>query len=134
MTLAAIGFGGIAAICFGTAILLMYKRVWPKAQPWLMLVAGLGMAGGMFGVLVDKLDVHPMAVILGHLSSKPQRQLAPRTTPRSSRPGSSSPRAALRSSGTSPRCLSVVTARSSLTSSEDLPSTGSRSANHAKRI
>jgi hypothetical protein len=55
MTLAAIGFGGIAAICFGLAILLMYKKFWPKSQPWLMLIAGLGIAGGMFGVLVDKL-------------------------------------------------------------------------------
>ena len=54
MTLAAIGFGGVAAICFGTAILLMYKRVWAKAQPWLMLIAGLGLAGGLFGVLVDR--------------------------------------------------------------------------------
>ncbi len=55
MTLAAIGFGGVAAICFGTAILLMYKRYLPKAQPWLMLVAGLGLAGGLFGVLVNRL-------------------------------------------------------------------------------
>ncbi|MEQ7007675.1 hypothetical protein ABN028_15985 [Actinopolymorpha sp. B17G11] len=37
--------GAAAAIGFALALLLMRKKAWPRAVPWLMLIAGLGVAG-----------------------------------------------------------------------------------------
>jgi hypothetical protein len=45
--------GAAAAISFALALLLMRKKAWPRAVPWLMLVAGLGVAG-LFGTLLDR--------------------------------------------------------------------------------
>jgi hypothetical protein len=46
--------GAAAAIAFALALLLMRKRAWPRAVPWLMLVAGLGVAG-LLGTFLDRL-------------------------------------------------------------------------------
>jgi hypothetical protein len=51
--LASLSFGGIAAIAFGLALLFVYKKVWPKAVNWLMLIAGLGLVG-VIGRILDR--------------------------------------------------------------------------------
>jgi hypothetical protein len=51
--LASLSFGGIAAIALMLALLFVYKKVFPKAVPWLMLTAGLGLIG-IIGRLLDR--------------------------------------------------------------------------------
>jgi hypothetical protein len=67
--LASLSLGSIAAIAFMLAFLLAHKKVWPKAVPWLMLLAGLGLAGllgqaldGVAGLLVGVTDKGTRAV------------------------------------------------------------------------
>ena len=45
--------GAVAAIGFAVALVLMRKKAWPRAVPWLMLVAGLGVAG-LLGTLLER--------------------------------------------------------------------------------
>ncbi len=67
--LASLSLGSVAAIAFMLAFLLAHKKVWPRAVPWLMLLAGLGLVGllgqaldGVAGLLVGITDKGTRAV------------------------------------------------------------------------
>lgn len=45
---------GISGLALAIALALMFKRIGKKFIPWLMLIAGIGLAG-VLGVLVDRI-------------------------------------------------------------------------------